>query len=236
MDVDKLSTGEKIAGVSAVLLFIFMFFDWFSVEVSGGSGVFAASAVGAGSAWDALDFIPIVLVVTILAALGVAALRLTDAAYEPPISANAVVSVLGGLSVLLILYRIVDTPGGGSVPGLSVDVSPALGIFLGLLAAIGIAYGGYRAMQEEGASFGDVGDRLAGGAGSGTGSSPHPPSATPPPPPPSPSATPPPPPPPPAAGGTPPPPAPGGTPPPPPAPPAGGDQSPPPPPPSAPSS
>jgi hypothetical protein len=211
MDVDKLSTGEKVAGASAVLLFIFMFFDWFSVEVSGGSGVFTASAVAGGNAWDALDFIPIVLVVTILAALGVAALRLTDAAYEPPISANAVVSVLGGLSALLILYRIVDTPGGGSVPGLSVDVSPAFGIFLSLLAAIGIAYGGYRAMQEEGASFGDVGDRLSGGSTPAAGTPPPPSSATPPPPPPPPAA--------------------GGTPPPPPAPPAGGDQSPPPPPP-----
>ncbi len=211
MDADKLSTGEKVAGVSAVLLFFFMFLDWFSVEISGGSGVFTANAVAGGNAWDALDFIPIVLIVTILTALGVVALRLTDSAYEPPISANAVVSVLGGLSVLLILFRIVDTPGGGSVPGLSVDVSPALGIFLGLLAAIGIAYGGYRAMQEEGASFGDVGDRLSSGSGTGPG-------AGSPPPPPS-SATPPPPPP--AAGGTPPPPA----------PPAGGGQTPPPPPP-----
>jgi hypothetical protein len=211
MDVDKLSTGEKVAGASAVLLFIFMFFDWFSVEVSGGSGVFAASAVAGGNAWDALDFIPIVLIVTILAALGVVVLRLTDSAYEPPISANAVVSVLGGLSVLLILFRIVDTPGGGSIPGLSVDVSPALGIFLSLLAAIGIAYGGYRAMQEEGASFGDVGDRLSGGSTPAAGTPPPPSSATPPPPPPPPAA--------------------GGTPPPPPAPPAGGDQSPPPPPP-----
>ncbi len=35
MDVDKLNTGEKIAGASAVLLFIFMFFDWFGVEISG---------------------------------------------------------------------------------------------------------------------------------------------------------------------------------------------------------
>ncbi len=219
MDVDKLSTGEKVAGVSAVLLFIFMFFDWFSVSVSGGSGLFSGS-VGGGNAWDALDFIPIVLVVTIIAALGVAALRLTDSAYEPPVSANAVVAVLGGLSALLILFRIVDTPGGGSVPGLSVDVSPTVGIFLGLVAAAGIAYGGYRAMQEEGAAFGDVGDRLSGGAAPGAGSPPPPPSAS----------TPPPPPPPPAAGGAPPPPAPGGTPPPRSAPPVGGDQSPPPPP------
>ena len=33
--MDRLSTGEKIAGASAVLLFIFMFFSWFSVEGGG---------------------------------------------------------------------------------------------------------------------------------------------------------------------------------------------------------
>jgi hypothetical protein len=203
MDADRLSTGEKVAGVSAVLLFIFMFFDWFSVEVSGGSGVFTASAVAGGSAWDALDFIPIVLIVTILAAIGVAVLRLTDSAFEPPISANAVVAVLGGVSVLLILFRIVDAPGGGSVPGLSVDVSPAIGIFLGLLAAAGITYGGYRAMQEEGASFGGTADRLSGGAGGGPSAGPPPPPSSPPPPPPPPSGgTPPPPPPPPPPPGS----------------------------------
>ena len=38
MDLDRLNTGEKIAAVSAILLFIFMFFDWFGVEVSGAGG------------------------------------------------------------------------------------------------------------------------------------------------------------------------------------------------------
>ena len=33
MDVNRLTQGEKIAGASAVLLFIFMFFDWFSYSV-----------------------------------------------------------------------------------------------------------------------------------------------------------------------------------------------------------
>ncbi len=47
MDVDKLNTGEKIAGVSAILLFIFMFFDWFAVEVSGRRASRAAPAPAA---------------------------------------------------------------------------------------------------------------------------------------------------------------------------------------------
>ena len=113
MDLDKLSNGEKIAGVSAILLFVFMFFDWFSVDVSGGGGAFSASISEGGSAWDALDNIPIFLVITIIAALVVVALRLSDSTFEPPVSANAVVAVLGAISVLLILYRIIDTPGEG---------------------------------------------------------------------------------------------------------------------------
>jgi hypothetical protein len=189
MEVDRLSTGEKIAGVSAVLLFIFMFFDWFSVDVSASNGLISASASAGGSAWDALDTIPIFLMIAIVAAVGVAVVRLTDAVFEPAISMNAVVAVLGALSVVLILYRIIDTPGGGSVPGVSVDVSPAIGIFLGLIAAAGITYGGYRAMQEEGTSFADVGDRLSGGGGAAP-QPPQPPSSSAPPPPPPPPADP----------------------------------------------
>ncbi len=205
MEVNKLNTGEKIAAISAVLLFIFMFFTWFGVEVSG-AGAFSGSVPGAGGdAWDALEFIPIILIIAVIAALGVATLRLTDSSYEPPISMNAVVAALGGLSVLLILFRIVDPPSFGSFGGVSVSGTVEIGIFLGLIAAAGIAYGGYLAMKEEGASFGDTADRLSGGGGGGPAAGPPPPpppppSAPPPPPPataqPPPPATPPPPPPP----------------------------------------
>jgi hypothetical protein len=186
--MDRLSTGEKIAGGSAVLLFLFMFFDWFSVDVSGGSGGFVATATGSGNAWDALDNIPIFLLIVIVVTLVVVGLRLSDSAFEPAVPLGAVVAVLGAISVLLILYRIIDPPGAGDeVPGLSIDVSPSLGIFLGLIAAGGIAYGGYRAMDEEGASFGGTADRLSGGPGGsdpGAPPPPPPPSSPPPPPPP----------------------------------------------------
>ena len=76
--LDKLSPGEKIAGGSAILLFIFMFFDWFGVEVSGVGGFSGSVPGGGGNAWDALDFIPIVLLITIVAALVMVGLRLAD--------------------------------------------------------------------------------------------------------------------------------------------------------------
>lgn len=155
MDLDKLGVGEKIAALSAVALFIFMFFDWFDVEVSGGGA--SSGTLGSGSAWDALDNIPIFLLITIIVTLVVVALRLTDANYEPPFPASVAIAILGGISVLLILYRIIDPPGGGSFGSFSVDVSPTFGIFISLIAAGGLTYGGYKAMQEEGVTIGDAG-------------------------------------------------------------------------------
>ncbi len=224
MELDRLNTGEKIAGASAVLLFIFMFFDWFGVEVSGPGGSIAFSG-GGGSAWDALDYIPIVLVITIVVALVSAFVRLAEADMEPPVSFNVAVAVLGALSFLLILFRIVVPPNFGEGGGVSVDGTVEFGIFLGLVAAAGIAYGGYRGMQEEGTSFTETADRLQ-----GMGQQPPPPqqpsAQTPPPPPPPAGQAPPPgtqPPPPPAQ-------PPSQPPPPPQQPPAGSEPPPPPPP------
>ncbi|HEU4944593.1 MAG TPA: hypothetical protein VFT10_05460 [Solirubrobacterales bacterium] len=194
--LDRLSTGEKIAGLSAILLFVFMFFNWFGVEVSGVAG-FSGSIGEDGNAWDWLDFIPIVLVITIIAALAMVGLRLADSVAEPIIPMSILVTVLGGLSVLLILYRIIDPPGGSETLGVEVDVTRKLGVFLGLIAAGGITFGGYRTMQEEGTTFGDTADRLGGGGpGPGGPGNSGPSGGPPPPPPPPPSQQPPPPPPP----------------------------------------
>jgi hypothetical protein len=181
--MDRLSMGEKIAGGSAVLLFIFMFFDWFKVEVSSGDGLFSVSA--GGNAWESFSTIDIVLLIAVIVAVGVAVLRMTDAVFEPPFSLNAAVAILGGIAVLLVLYRIIDPPLDTDIPG--VDISRAIGVYLGLLASAGIAYGGYRAMQEEGTSFGEIGEGFSNRGTAGTPPQ-QPPSATPPPPPPPPSS------------------------------------------------
>ena len=75
----------------------------------------------------------------------------------------------GYLTTLLVLYRLIDPP----VEGLD----RAYGVFLGLIASAGIAYGGWRAMEEEGTTFGDQADRIqTSDSGAGT-----PPPAAPPP-------------------------------------------------------
>lgn len=184
MDVDRLTQGEKIAGVAAIVLFISMFFAWFGVdnpaaELENQLGVDVGGSFSF-NAWESFDFIDLVLLVTVVVAVGSAVAKASDALIDFPL--NAVVAVLGGLSTLLVLYRIIDPPGGSD---------REWAVFLGLILSALVAYGGYRAMQEEGSSFAEVGDRFSGGRGDGPGSgpgagSPPPPSSgtTPPPPPP----------------------------------------------------
>lgn len=155
MHLGRLRTGERIAGVSAMVLLISTFLDWFVIEIPDTTGV-AFFLDGTGrSAWDALDFIPAMLVVTVLVVVSLAALRVTGAGSRPLWVGNAFAAALGLLSSLLILFRIFDPPAvsgsfegafGGTVTARSVV---QIGIFIGLLSAAGIAFGGYRAMIEE---------------------------------------------------------------------------------------
>jgi hypothetical protein len=168
MDITRLRQGEKIAGVSAILLFIFMFFDWFGLKVSGG-GVSVSSAQG-GNAWDSLDVIPIILIIAILAVLAMVVVRANNMEVDLPVSLSVIATALAALGTLLILYRIISPPdfGTSGFGGVSVDTTRKLGVFLGLIAAAGMTYGSWRTMEEEGTSFGDAADRLGGG-GSGGG-------------------------------------------------------------------
>lgn len=150
MDTSRLGRGQLLAGVSALLLFVFMFFSWFSLESGDVSGISlerredfvetypeAISVTGdvfSLNAWQALGLIEIVLLLlTVICGLGFAALALTAKSPRLPVPPGAVVAVLGILSTLLVAYRLIDPI---SFFGRS------LGLFLALLAAIGVAAGG----------------------------------------------------------------------------------------------
>ena len=158
----RLRIGEAIYLVAAILLFILMFLDWYGVKGVNSaeplSGV-VTSSVG-GNAWQALEVIPLFLMLAIVVAVGGALLRLIGSDWKPAIPAAAAVCVLGILASLLILIRIVSPPGPGDVLEGAFDTTLRLPVFLALAAALGIAYGGWRAMADEGTSFGGVAKRL----------------------------------------------------------------------------
>ncbi|MGN6202466.1 MAG: hypothetical protein ACTHNY_08685 [Solirubrobacterales bacterium] len=148
MDLNKLTTGEKIAGGAAIALLISMWFAWFGFDYPG-------EALGIGgsitfNAWESFDFIDLILFLTVVVTVGSVIAKASDALIDFPF--NPVVTILGGLCVLLVLYRIIDPPGGSD---------REWGVFLGLILSALVAYGGYRGMEEEGSSFAEISERLS---------------------------------------------------------------------------
>ena len=158
MDVSRLTRGEQIAGVSGLALLLIMFiFNWFTY----GEGPISVG----GNAWDTMEFIRFVILLAALAGIAEAVLSATQSSYQAPVAVSAVAAGLGILAVVLILFRIISPPDfGASDFGVDLDVGRSIGVFLGLIAAGGVAYGGWLAMQEEGTSFGNAADRDDGSA------------------------------------------------------------------------
>ena len=102
--------------------------------------------------------------VAIILAIAGAALSANAQSLSGPVALSAITAAFGILSVILILFRIISPPDGGAGDfGVELDISRGIGVFLGLIAAGGIAYGGWVGMQEEGTSFAGQADNLRGG-------------------------------------------------------------------------
>ncbi len=149
MDTSKVSFGEMVAGVSGALLLVFMVaLDWWGYDISGGGDQVSSG----GSAFQWLSFLDIILALIALIAIGVAVARATDSMpSELPAPPGLIVAGAGALAVLIILFRILvpgDGPAGDLGDLIDIDATRKIGAFLGLLAAGGIAYGGWTAMNE----------------------------------------------------------------------------------------
>jgi hypothetical protein len=157
--IDRLNYGERISCGSAILLFIFSFLQWYDVDATERPNLLFDLRLieDGGNAWQTLEITPIFLALVAAITAGAAIQRLIGRDWEPLVSLSAVICVLGGLAACLILIRIVFPPDlGGELEGFTFEATLQAGVFLAFAAACGIAYGGYRAMREEGISLANL--------------------------------------------------------------------------------
>lgn len=146
MDVNRLSRGEQIAGVAAVLLLIDLFLKWYSFNVPNGSGL---------TAWQAFSMTDILLFLTCLAALAMVGTSATGRRAELPVSLPLVTAFLGALMTLIVFYRIINQPHDNRI--LNVEY----GAYLGLILIAALTYGAVQAgggvdtMRAEAESLGE---------------------------------------------------------------------------------
>jgi len=139
LDPSRLRHGEMIVGVGAVVLLASMFvLTWFGV--SGGAG--RSSSI---NGWHALTHVRWLVLLCAVCGLALVYLQISRRAPALPATLSVIVNVLGLLTTLALVYRVlINEPGPDSL------VQQKPGAFVGLVAAIAIAYGSYASMRQEG--------------------------------------------------------------------------------------
>jgi hypothetical protein len=175
-DINRLRQSHKIIGVSAIALFILMLFKWFSYSVETkvlGRTISTNGPSTSLSGWHALTNIRWILLIAVIVALGAVFVVATEQKLQTPVPLSTIVTGLGGLSAVLIIIRaVISKPHGGASSvafggSVSLQVGTKVWAYFAFLAAVGLAYGGWRAMQEEGATFADAGAAARGAVGGG---------------------------------------------------------------------
>jgi hypothetical protein len=168
MDLNRLTRGDQIMGISGIVLIIFSFFDWFAIGGDVGDALDAAGADTGGSAWDfTLTTIAVLIgialtVYVLLKAFGVDYPALGSVSWAQIVLVAAVVC-FAFVVIKLIVGVDVDT-GGVDV---DVDVDRKIGLFVGTVASAGLAAGAFLNFQEERAGGGATRPGTSPGPGAG---------------------------------------------------------------------
>ena len=136
--------GELVSALGALALLV----DLFSVAWYGVAGVpdptYARPALSiAESGWDGLSIVRWVVLITVVVALGSVVLHASQRDHGVRTDTSAAVTLLGALTSLLLVYRVllVLPPGSGVI-------DQKLGAVVGVLCALAITLGGMESISE----------------------------------------------------------------------------------------
>jgi hypothetical protein len=125
----RLRFGDWLAVAGGVALIVSLALPWYDAPTEPLTG------------YEALTIIDVLL--TLIALLGIAlgVLQATQDTPAKPVGAAVLTIVFGALAVLLVLFRLIDSPANG------LEVRP--GAWLGLVAALAVTVGGWRSLAAE---------------------------------------------------------------------------------------
>jgi hypothetical protein len=137
--------GEQISGLSALLLLGLMFgVEWFGVAGVPGASQTRAATTTAVDAWQAMTILRWVMLVTILVTLGAVVLHATQRSHGRTTETGFVILGLGSVTAVLVAWRVLI-----QLPKPDQIIDQKLGAVIGVVAALGIAFGGYERWREE---------------------------------------------------------------------------------------
>ena len=140
-----LTRGELISAASALALLALMFgVAWYGVDRIPGAAATSSAAATSENAWDALTLIRWLMLLTVLVAVGAVAIHARRPARVTVARFRLALLALSTLTAVAVIFRVLlALPSPDRVP------DQKLGGVLGLIAALGIAFGAYEAVREQ---------------------------------------------------------------------------------------
>jgi hypothetical protein len=133
-----------------VLLLVALFVPWYGdpattgayFDRAGGTGWTAYAPLAATlTAWESFSVLDLILALLALAAISVPVVTATHRVPAMPLAVESLTTLFGMLGVILVLIRVLNLPGDAD--------GREIGLWLGLLATLGIAGGGLIGMRDE---------------------------------------------------------------------------------------
>jgi hypothetical protein len=141
----RIRVGALVSATSALALLVIMFAtEWYGVAGVPDPSAVRPAVSTAENAWHGLTVTRWVLLATIVASIGAVVLHASQRQHGNKTDTSVVVAALGALSAALLIYRVLIV-----LPAANRVIDQKLGAFLGLLCALGIAWGGYEAIREQ---------------------------------------------------------------------------------------
>lgn len=146
MDLDKLTTADKLVVGGGLAYLIFMFLPWY--------GLGGASYNG----WDYFlgGFLPLLLIIAMAAQVVLTRFSPETTLPDPPLPWGQLHLIAGVAAAIIVLLRLLI---GSSVE--EVELDREYGLFLAFLAALAVAAGGWLKFQDEGGTARTSGDDTA---------------------------------------------------------------------------
>jgi hypothetical protein len=136
MDLNQLSTADKVIGASALVFLIALFMPWYGL------------AGGSNNGWDYFltGILPLLIAAAMVAVIAIQRFGTTELP-KPPIPWAQIHLIAGVVIAALLLLRVLITS-DVEVLGESFDLDRMYGLWIAFIAAIGLGVGGFLKNQE----------------------------------------------------------------------------------------
>jgi len=141
--VDKLTTADKVIFGSAIVFLISLFLPWYGITEGG------IDFNSKGTDYFLTGWLPLLLAIVMVAQIAITRFSPDTKLPDPPMPWGQIHMLAGIACAVLLVLRLAivsdDVAGFGDT---GVDLDRKYGLFLALLAAIGLAIGGFLKNQE----------------------------------------------------------------------------------------